>query len=413
MTTVVGQRQAPDRNSSQTLRLTSVTRTALLVVSAVSRTLAPAVIVAVGVISFPTTAAPYENGFPSDGAFFPIGVWEQSPENVTRFKAIGVNTYVGLWEGPNEAQLAELVKHDIYVIAEQNDVGLASVNRGIIRGWIQPDEPDNAQSRGLGIYGPCIPAADVARRSKDMKARDATRPVMINFGPGVADPLWRGRGVCAGDVSYYDAAIQGADIIGFDIYPVGSDIANVKGKLEYVAQGVVNLVKRATPGQTVWTAIETTALDPARPVKPHEVRTEVWMALIHGARGICYFVHEWANGFREDGIFRHPEVVEEVTKINRTITALAPVLNGRDMTGEVSVASPVPISVMAKEREQALYIFAVAMRNEKTVARFTAQGIDGAEVSVLEEDRKITARDGIFEDAFEGYGVHLYKITPR
>jgi hypothetical protein len=78
------------------------------------------------------------------------------------------------------------------------------------------------------------------------------------------------------------------------------------------------------PGQSVWTAIETTALDPARPVKPAEVRAEVWMALIHGARGIVYFVHEWAGGFREDGIFRHPDVVREVALINRTVKSLAP-----------------------------------------------------------------------------------------
>jgi len=39
---------------------------------------------------------------------FPIAVWLQDPKNAPRFKAAGINLYVGLWEGPTEAQLAGL-----------------------------------------------------------------------------------------------------------------------------------------------------------------------------------------------------------------------------------------------------------------------------------------------------------------
>jgi hypothetical protein len=56
---------------------------------------------------FPSFAAvAYENGFPTDPGFFPIGVWLQSPANAPEYKAIGINTFVGLWEGPTELQLA-------------------------------------------------------------------------------------------------------------------------------------------------------------------------------------------------------------------------------------------------------------------------------------------------------------------
>ena len=37
--------------------------------------------------------------------------------------------------------------------------------------------------------------------------------------------------------------MQGADIVSFDIYPVGSKTPQVKGKSEYVARGVAGLVK--------------------------------------------------------------------------------------------------------------------------------------------------------------------------
>jgi hypothetical protein len=354
--------------------------------------------------------AGYENGFPSDSAFFPIAVWMQPPRAAPNYKAMGINTYVGLWEGPTEAQLAELAQDGMYVVAAQNEVGLKSINRGIIKGWSHEDEPDNAQAIGLGRFGPCIPAAEIVRRSLSMRSRDPSRPVMINFGRGVADPLWPGRGTCTGDESYYDTAMQGLDVVSFDIYPVGSDTPRVKGKLEYVAQGVANLVKRAKPGQRVWTAIETTALDPARPVKPEELRAEVWMALIHGATGITYFVHEWANGFREDGIFRHPDIVREVTEVDRTIASLASILNRPDLAGKVTVSSAVPIAVMVKQSRDALYLFCVAMGNEPSTAKFAVQGLAAAEAEVINEGRAVKISGGVLEDDFNGYDVHLYRI---
>ena len=341
--------------------------------------------------------------------FFPIAVWLQSPSNAARYKELGINTYLGLWKGPTEEQLAELAQAGMSAITEQNEIGLKSANRGVITGWMQPDEPDNAQLSALGGYGRCIPAIEVARRTREIKARDP-RPVTLIFGPGVADPPWIGRGACTGDMKYYSIAVDDADIISFDIYPVGSDTARVKGKLEYVAQGVVNLAKRARGNQAVWTAIETTALDVRRPVKPLEVRTEVWMALIHGARGICYFVHEFAPTFREDGIFRHPDIVKEVSDINRSLIQLAPVLNSESLAGRVTVDSRIPIATMLKQQGRDLYLFAVSMRNEASEAKISVDGIGDAVALVLDENRSVTVRNGGFIDAFPGYSVHRYKI---
>jgi hypothetical protein len=97
---------------------------------------------------------------------------------------------LSLWEGPTEVQLAELAKTGLNVVAAQNEVGLTSPNRGVIKAWTQDDEPDNTQPpiAGLGRFSPCIPAAEVARRSREIKARDPTRPVHVGFGRGVADP---------------------------------------------------------------------------------------------------------------------------------------------------------------------------------------------------------------------------------
>ncbi len=352
----------------------------------------------------------YPAGFPDDQRFFPIGVWMQSPKNAPYYASLGINTLIGLWNGPTEEQLVDLAHENLLAIATQNDVGLSSPNNRIIRAWMQQDEPDDAQAITPGVYGPCVPASEIVRRYREMKSRDPTRPVWLNFGPGLADENWIGRGSCTGDVGYYDVASDGADILSFDIYPAGSAEPKVKGKLEYVAHGVENLRKHAARGQPVWAIIETSALDPQRPVQPSEVRAEVWMALIHGATGIGYFVHEFAPTFREDGIFRHPEVAQEVAAVNRSIHALAPILNSPDARRQISIKSAVPIATKLKENGNELYVFAVAMLNNPAKPRFEISGIGSARATVLGEDRDVPVVNGVFQDSFSGYGVHLYRI---
>ena len=350
------------------------------------------------------------NGFPTDADFVPIGVWAQSPTRAANYKAIGINTFVGLHQGPTEAQLAALARQNMFAVAVQNDIGLKSLNRHVIKAWMQDDEPDNAQPLPSGGYGACIPAIEVARRTREMKIRDPTRPVMINFGQGVANEFWQGRGPCNGDQGYYDLAIQGADILSYDIYPVASRTPQVKGRLEYVARGVTNLVKRVADGQTVWMALETTALDPAHRPTPAQVRSEVWMALIHGATGIFYFVHEFEPKFREDAIFRYPDIVEEVTRTNQLIKSLSPALRSPSVSGAISVSSQVPIATMVKVYKDTTYIFAVAMQNSPSTARITVNDVHETSARVIGEARSVSIAQGSFEDQFEGYGVHLYQI---
>jgi hypothetical protein len=351
----------------------------------------------------------FRNGFPADPNFFPVGVWLQEPRNAAEFKSIGVNTFVGLWQGPTEAQLSELAARGMFAVADQNETALRSQNARVIRGWMQPDEPDNAQTSALGGFGPCVPAATVRERTREMKRRDATRPVMINFGQGLANPYWKGRGSCTGDTEYYDIAMQGADIVSSDIYPVTSTIDPVRGKLEYVARATDELIRRARSGQTVWAVMETTFIQSQQRVTPEQLRAEIWMALIHGAKGIIYFVHEWTGGFREDGIFRHPEIVEEAKRNNQLIQTLAPVLNSGNVRNLVKVSSP-SISIMVKKYEDALYIFAVAMDQNAVTARLQLPVQDGT-AEVLGEARSIPFHGGILQDRFAGYGVRLYRVA--
>src|ERR1041385_4157504 len=91
---------------------------------------------------------PFRNGFPTAPDFFPIGVWLQSPSNAAAFRVLGINTFVGLWQGPTAAQLRDLAASGMFVVAEQNEVGLRSPNAGIVKAWMQSDEPDHDPPAG-------------------------------------------------------------------------------------------------------------------------------------------------------------------------------------------------------------------------------------------------------------------------
>jgi hypothetical protein len=348
---------------------------------------------------------------------FPIAVWLQNPRNALRYQAAGFNTYVGLWKGPTELQLAQLKSARMKVICAQNEVGLKHLDDETIIAWMHGDEPDNAQSLGAGKgYGPPILPAKIVADYKKIKANDPSRPVLLNLGQGVAWDGWHGRGVRTNHPEDYRQYVKGCDIASFDIYPAVHSKPQVAGNLWYVARGVERLVKWTDGKKPVWNCIECTRIsNPTTKATPHQVRAEVWMSIIHGSTGLIYFVHEWQPRFNESAIFSDPEMLAAITEINGQITELSPVLKSPTINSFADVSSSnseVPVAVMMKKYKDAVYIFAVGMRDGETRAKFAVKGFSGdKKVEVLGEGRKIVCRDGLFEDEFRAWDVHLYKIT--
>lgn len=367
----------------------------------------------------PATRPAFRNGLGGDDpAYFPIAVWLQSPANAERYKALGVNLYVGLWRGPTAEQLDALERAGVRVICHQNAVGLANRHRKVIAGWMHGDEPDNAQSLGQGKgWGPPIPPEKIVADYQRVRAADPTRPVLLNLGQGVAWDGWHGRGVRTNHPEDYPLYVKGCDIASFDIYPVTHDRTAVAGKLWYVGHGVRRLREWAGPQRPVWACIETTHIsNPKVRPTPAQVRSEVWMAIIHGASGIIYFCHEFQPKFIEAGLLAHADVAEAVKAINAEVRELAPVINAPTVADGLAVASSdaeVPIAAHCKRHGSSTYVFAVSMRERPTTGRFTLKGLPAgaSEVRVLGEgQRTLRLADGRFEDGFEGYAVHLYEI---
>ncbi len=348
--------------------------------------------------------------------FFPIAVWLQSPAKAPQYRAAGFNVYVGLWRGPTEEQLTQLRQAGMYVICHQNQVALQHVDDPILVGWMHGDEPDNAQSLGEGKgYGPPIPPEKIVADYERIRAADPSRPVMLNLGQAVAWDNWQGRGVRTRHPEDYPEYVKGCDIASFDIYPVTHSSPEVAGKLWYVAQGVDRLREWTKGRQIVWNCIECTRIShPQNKPTPEQVRCEVWMSLIHGSLGLIYFVHEWQPKFDESALLHDPALLAAVTKVNQQIGALAPVLNSPTLPGAATaLAKDSPVDLMVKQYGGATYLFAVAMREAPTRAQFTVRGLPGPQtVEVLGEDRTCAAKDGVFDDDFKSWDVHLYRLAP-
>ena len=305
-------------------------------------------------------------------------------------------------------------------------MGLSSAHNNLIKAWMHQDEPDNAQG---GTQDP-VPVAQIIQRYNEMKSNDSSRPVYLNLGQGVACDDWYGRGNRTNHPEDYAEYSRGADILSFDVYPMNvfprpsSDAPwfrafhnAVAQNPWYVAKGVDSLRKWTGYSKPVCVWIETTNIngDTRYALTPSIVKSEVWMALIHGARGIGYFCHQFSPTFIEAGLLASSQMREGVADINARITSLAPILNTQSVANGVLTVTDnpaVPVDVMVKRFKGHTYLFAVAMRPGTTTAAFTLRDFTGSStLEVIGENRNLNAIDGLFRDEFSDYEVHIYKIA--
>ena len=321
-----------------------------------------------------------------------------------------------MWQGPTEEQLGELKAAGMRVVCAQNETGLTSNNADVIVAWMHGDEPDNAQAhRDRKGYDPPILPSRIVADYQRIKERDPSRPVLLNLGQGVAFDQYIGRGVRRNHPEDYAEYLQGCDIASFDIYPAVHENKEVAGKLEFVPQGVERLRRWSNDQKIVWNCIECSRISNTK-IKPtpSQIRAEVWMSLIHGSRGLIYFVHQFEPDFKEASLLDDAELLPAVTAINRQIQELAPVLNSPTVEAKVKVTSSepdVPIAAICKQHDGATYLFAVCMRNRPAQASVELLASQSStDVQVLGESRTIKLDGGRFEDAFEPYAVHLYRF---
>jgi len=374
-------------------------------------------------VAWTSPYAAWTRGVPTAPTFFPIGVWLQIPQHAMALSKLGINIYIGNNAGTDTLAASDLTTMQglgMYAIIGQDSAGLPNIDSPTIIGWwMSPDEPDNAQPASSGGYGPPVAPSTLVTEYNSYKAADPTRPMYLGLGQGVAYTAYEGRGSNPPAESGY---VPAADIVAFDIYPYNncSGDTNEKvtcGEFWLNATGVENLHMWANRNQAVWTDFETTviAADTTDGPTPVQTVSEVWLALIHGANGVIYFIDSWNPTFSEDAILQNSAMVTAVTALNKEILSLAPELNSATLPNMVTVTTSsdagTPVDTMVKANGTSLYVFAAVSRDGSATAKIQINGMTGnGMATVVGENRTINIAAGTFSDAFAANGVHIYQV---
>jgi len=350
-----------------------------------------------------------------DPKFFPIGVWLQpAGGNVTAdYKAMGVNVYFGgesSYPSPKgKTWLDALQKEGMYGIISYSPEAVAEKlhEHPAMIGWHIDDEPDQSKDGK-----PSVGYDQIAATLAKVRAASPARPLWMNLTCAVADERWIGRGLPEEMYPKYCAL---ADVLSYDLYPCNSLGADGPERFHLVAKGMDRLRKWTDGRKPRWFVLEINRFTKAeeqdsRSPTPEEVQTQMWMALVHGARGLVFFCHSWYQ--KADFRRIEPDMVTALTKYDGEIQSLARVLNAPDVAGAKVVPSlGGRVDVLVKKVDGATYVMAVNMYRKAEKPAITLPGVADGTAEVLFEKRTVPVKGGQIVDDFAPYAVHRYKIA--
>ena len=149
-------------------------------------------------------------------------------------------------------------------------------------------------------------------------------------------------------------------------------------------------------------------------------------AIVHGANGITWYTYGGFYNKRhkrwDEGITSTPERWKAMCELTDWLRELSPVLLSmpcrqpavaeivsgpdKDPLGQHSVTA------LLKRHEGKAYLIAVNAANANVVARFKIDGVESI-AEVQREGRTISCPNGIIEDVFKPFDVHVYCIKER
>ncbi|SCF25668.1 hypothetical protein GA0074695_4861 [Micromonospora viridifaciens] len=370
----------------------------------------------------------------TDPSFFPIGVWYEgvlTQGHVDLDRAAGLNTYVML---TSDSDLGLIRRNGMFAMVDDVGVGPGAETTG----WVLNDEVDMWGGAGNGTWTGRYPGEgnicvsgrydcghDVMKRLSAQFPSGDGRLRYANFGKGVM--FWQSDSKAAAFVNGYTSVTSN------DIYWY-TDPNVCTSPSEGPTYGVTATTCRraANYGLTMDRMRELDAKDGKRqpiyafvevghPFKENDAPTitgdqvagAVMNSLIHEARGIIYFNHNFGGSCISQHVLRdcgRNTTRPKVTEVNARIKALAPVLNTQSYQWRFNPA----LDTMLKAYGDSYYIFAMPGRTGGTGAQrlILPPGLTGAKAEVLFENRTVPISGGAIEDSFaKEFSYHIYKIT--
>jgi hypothetical protein len=149
-------------------------------------------------------------------------------------------------------------------------------------------------------------------------------------------------------------------------------------------------------------------------INGNQLAGAVFNSLIHEARGVIYFNHNFGGPCQSQHVLRDcglTTIRPKVTETNQRVKDLAGVLN----TQSYQYSFGGNLDTMLKAYNGSYYIFAMQKypNNSGSYTFTLPPGMGGSTVEALYEGRNIPISGGKFTDSFAAeYSYHVYKITP-
>jgi hypothetical protein len=369
----------------------------------------------------------------TDQGFFPLGVWfesVQSDADVAKDKAAGLNTYIELTEN---SDMSIVRKNGMRAVTSH----VTPANGSETIGWVVTDEADMWGGPGNGEWTGKWPGQGDVCKTRTPCGYDVmsdlvtglpkdTRMRYSNFGKGVM--FWQTDKQAADFVNKY------TDVVSNDIYwytdphvctapaegpgfGVPEETCRRAANYGLTMDRMRELDAKDGKLQPVYAFIEVGhpfSEDDAPTINGNQIAGAVMSSVIHEARGIIYFNHNFGGDCISQHVLREKcgdAVRPAVTETNRRLTSLAKVLNTQSYDWKANAQ----VDTMLKSYDGSLYLFAMPGRDAGTgTQKLTLpKGVNAANAEVLFENRTVPVSNGTITDTFqEEFSYHIYKITP-
>ncbi|MEV4497318.1 DUF4082 domain-containing protein [Micromonospora arborensis] len=366
-------------------------------------------------------------------AFFPIGVWQESvieARDTALDKSAGINTYVAPTDNSN-LRLIESAGMSV-IGGNSRQVGPSTV------AWSVSDEVDMWGGPGSSAWTGNYPGQGAVCQPANSRCGYTIQETMLkrlpadgrmryaNYGKGVM--FWETDAEAGRFVNSY------TNVVSNDIYWY-TDPGVCDSPSEGPGIGVrpENCRRAANYGRTMDRMRHLDGADGKRQpifafvevghpftendtptITGDQIAGAVLNSLIHEARGIQYFNHNFGGSCLSQHVLRDrcgAAVRPVVTELNRRVSSLAPVLNTQSYEWRFNPN----LDTMLKAYGNSYYVFAMPGRTAGTGSQTLTlpPGVRGARAEVLFENRTVPISGGALQDAFARESAyHIYKITP-
>lgn len=240
--------------------------------------------------------------------------------------------------------------------------------------WYLCDEPD----------GQGIPPARLVEAYNFIKDLDPYHPITMVF--------------CIADRApeYVDAM----DILMADPYPIPN------GPVTTVSDWADQLNRAVNFGMPLWIVPQAFGGGEwwAREPSAREERAMTYLALIHGATGIQYFIRRPPIGNPVS-----PSLWSECRRLALEAQELTPALLSSEPAPPAS-ADVEQVHVTTRRCDGSVYVIVVNTQNEPSAMAISIDGGYTCDAEVLFEGRKVAVSHGRLRDLIDGFGTRVYRI---